>query len=1232
MARKNVLFILTCKKETLGRKSLILFTILITATLTTLAQSNFDFIENKGQWDAAIRFRGEIPAGAFFLHKNGFTITQHNPTELRAVTTSSHRHDYSNTGGGNDKLGAVQRPDGVRSKPGEEIILHSHNYRVRFSGATEESIQIAPDKVQPGVTNYFIGSDSSKWASNVKTFQAIVYKNVYPNIDVRYYSESGRLKYDIVVYPGGDVSKIAMLYEGVNKLSIKNKELIISTSVGTVKELYPYTFQFDPTKGKKEVGCKYVITGGNTVKFEVGSYDKNATLVIDPTLIFSTFTGSSADNYGFTATPGPDGSLFAGGIVFGQGYPITPGAFQTAFGGGNSPRALDMGITKFNPTGTARVYSTYIGGNGNDFPHSLFSDPQGNLVIMGRSYSNNYPVTVPVVERTPGAAQGCDIVVTKLNATGSALIGSMRIGGSGDDGVNIEDHIMKNTSGINSILRNYGDESRSEVVLDAAGNIYVAAPTQSDNFPVTGGFQLTKRAAQDGVILKINPNCNGIIWSSFLGGNANDGAFVLEINPVNGNIYVAGATASTDFPASTSGVISSSNVGGEADGFVAEIANNGSAIIKATYLGTTAVDIIYGIKFDRNGFPYVMGTTRGNWLVTPGAWSVPGSKQFVAKLQPDLSGYVYSTTFGSASAKPNMSPVAFLVDRCENVYISGWGGWIRPGADPYDLAGVANMPTTPDAIKSTTDNRDFYFIVIEKNAAGLLYGSFFGQTGGEHGEHVDGGTSRFDAQGAIYQALCANCAGGASFPVTPGVVGPVNGALASGGCNLAAVKIAFNFAGVGSGPKSFFNGVADTVGCVPMTLTFRDTILNAKTYEWNFGDGTADTITTEVDIAHTFTSVGTYRVRLIAVDSTSCNIRDTGYLTIRVRDDRANLAFNSVKLPPCESLSYRFDNNSTAPPPAQAFKNNSFIWDFGDNTRVVSGPGSVTHSYAAPGTYRVRLILADTNYCNAPDSAVTELRIAPNVLARFNTPASGCVPYNAVFTDSSLAGQRFIWNFGDGTGSTEQNPTHLYNNVGTYRVSLIVIDSATCNIIDSTSKTITVNPNPVADFSFAPVTPEVNRPTIFTNLSTGGTRFKWLFGDGDSVIKTTPDTVAHQYNATGTYEACLVVFNQFGCSDTICKPVQAIIQPLLDVPNAFTPGRFGRNSTVQVEGFGIAKMTWKIYNRWGQVVFETNSRKAGWDGNFKGQPQPMDVYAYTLDVEFSDGTRTRKTGDITLIR
>jgi len=178
--------------------------------------------------------------------------------------------------------------------------------------------------------------------------------------------------------------------------------------------------------------------------------------------------------------------------------------------------------------------------------------------------------------------------------------------------------------------------------------------------------------------------------------------------------------------------------------------------------------------------------------------------------------------------------------------------------------------------------------------------------------------------------------------------------------------------------------------------------------------------------------------------------------------------------------------------------------------------------------------------------------------------------------------------------------------------------------------TITVLNGPVANASWSPNPPVVNMPTNFTNLSTGAVSFLWNFGDGASSTAIHP---SYQYNATQTFSAALIAYNNIGCTDTFFLFPRALILPALDVPNAFTPGKFGINSSINVVGFGIGKMDWKIYNRWGQLVFQSASNKQqGWDGTFKGKPQPMDVYTYTLDVIFTDGKTLRKTGDITLIR
>lgn len=1184
-----------------------------------------EFVENKGQWDTAVKFKGDMGAGAFFLQKDGYKVLLNNPQDLQAIADYFGGHHLSNS-----KTAAKS------SANTGKLILHSHAYEMKFAGASP-NVQIIPEKPENTYNNYFIGKDKSKWTGHCNVYQAITYKNIYPNIDARYYTNNGKATYDLIVHPGGDVAKIALQFNGVDGLNVKNRNLIIKNSIGDVTELSPETYQLDE-KGKTNVETKYVIIG-NTVRFKVSNYSKNATLVIDPTLIFSTFTGSAADNWGYTATYDGQGDFYAGGIAFSDGYPTYVGSYQQNFQGGDNsengePSGYDAAIIKFSSNGSQRVYATYLGGSGDEQPHSLVVANDGNLIVAGRTHSLDFPSTNKFGPGATSAISNFNIYITKFNADGSGLIGSAIIGGTGIDGVNIQPKYPSTNPAAISIRRNYGDDARSEVIVDASDNIYLASCTQSEDFPVTpNAFQTSLKGFQDGVIIKATPDLSNVIFSSYIGGDGDDAAFVLALNPTNNNIYFGGGTTSINFP----GAINTYS-GGVCDGYIAIIDNNNYSLIKSAYEGTGGNDLVYGVQFDKLGFPYIMGTTTGSWPIINAAYSVAAGKQFIAKLKPDLSVFMYSTVFGSSQPQvdPNISPVAFLVDRCENVYVSGWGGGIDPG-DGYPNSGTGGLPVTSGAIKSTTDGADFYFFVLKKDATAQLYGSFFGETGGQLGEHVDGGTSRFDKQGVIYQGICANCEGPPGiFPVTPGVWSQTNQALASGsgaGCNMAAVKIAFELAGVGAAIRASINGVPrDTSGCIPLTVNFTDTLNLGKKFIWNFGDGSPDVTTIVDSISHTYNNIGNYRVRLISIDSTTCNISDTAYATIRARNDEAPVAFTQLKLPPCDSLKYQFNNTSIAPA-GKPFSSTSFTWDFGDGTTLVSNATNVFHNYTSSGTYIVKLNLTDTNYCNAPDAAVDTLRIAVNVKAQFETPPSGCAPYDAVFNNTSLAGQQFFWDFGDGSTSTEVSPTHPYPNPGTYTINLIVIDTSTCNKTDSTKTSIVVSAKPTAGFSFAPVTPQANTFIKFTNFSTGGSLFKWTFGDGDTLITVQIDTtVKHIYNKTGTYNVCLIAYNNYGCTDTSCHPVQAIIIPLLDVPNAFTPNGDGINDAVYVRGFGIDKMNWKIYNRWGTQVFQSVSQNFGWDGKYKGILQPQEVYTYVLDVQFSDGTNYRKTGDITLLR
>jgi hypothetical protein len=223
--------------------------------------------------------------------------------------------------------------DGEGNNNARRLSIRSHAYTVRFIGAKRQ-VQFIPEKPTGEMSNYFLGGNPENWKTDVGSFATVIAKDVYPGVDVKYYSNGDQLKYDLVVQPGADLSRISMRYDGVDKISIRDGQLIIETSVGQSKELAPYAYQI--VNGEKvEVSCSYALTNGQ-VNFKVRGHDKSSILVIDPVLVFSTYTGSKASNWGFTAAPGPDGSLYAGGIVFGTGYPISIGAFQTDFLGGTA--------------------------------------------------------------------------------------------------------------------------------------------------------------------------------------------------------------------------------------------------------------------------------------------------------------------------------------------------------------------------------------------------------------------------------------------------------------------------------------------------------------------------------------------------------------------------------------------------------------------------------------------------------------------------------------------------------------------------------------------------------------------------------------------------------------------------------------------------------------------------------------------------------------------------------
>ncbi|MEM9023066.1 MAG: PKD domain-containing protein, partial [Bacteroidota bacterium] len=382
--------------------------------------------------------------------------------------------------------------------------------------------------------------------------------------------------------------------------------------------------------------------------------------------------------------------------------------------------------------------------------------------------------------------------------------------------------------------------------------------------------------AQDAIAFKLSPNLDNLIWSTFLGGSGADAAYGVQFDQ-NSDAYITGGTVSQDFP-TTPNALNPSHQGGT-DGFIVHLNNAGSSILAATYLGTPSYDQCYFVQLDFADNVYVVGQTQGNYPVTAGVYNNPNSGQFIHKLQPGLAATDFSLVFGSGQGDIDISPSAFLVNSCGHILVSGWGGVTNQ--PPNGLAANSStlgMPTTSGGFQPNPPNgSDFYFMVLDTNAVGLLFGTFFG--GGNTNEHVDGGTSRFDKKGVIYQAVCAGCGFSANpqFPTTAGSwspsqpINPMNNLNVN--CNLAVIKydlITLEAIAQTNGPP---------VVCVNDTIDFSNLSLGGQNFAWDFDDGNTSS---DFEPAHAFTAPGTYTVMLAIQDSVSCIKQDTDFVTITV--------------------------------------------------------------------------------------------------------------------------------------------------------------------------------------------------------------------------------------------------------------------------------------------------------------------------------------------------------------
>jgi hypothetical protein len=641
----------------------------------------------------------------------------------------------------------------------------------------------------PGRTNYFLGNDPAQWRTNVPTYGKVKYEGVYPGVDLEYYGNRQQLEYDFVVAPGADPQRIRMSFSGAERLEI-NAQGDLDVRVGGTEVLYRKPRVYQPRSGnegprEESIAGRYVLKSDSEVAFEVAKYDAARPLVIDPTVVFSTYLGGGLADGAFGVTTDSSGNVYVTGGTTSTStssppFPIrpNPGAYQTAFGGAQAPctsafafECGDAFVAEFSNSGSSLVYATYLGGNSKDEGRGIVVDALGNAYICGTTNSSNFPT----LNGLPAGFTGTtDAFLAELNPTGSALLYSTLLGGSGG-------------------AANTGVTVGYFLALDSSNNVYVAGSTNASDFPTTPGVvqpscaSCTATPAEpDAFITKLNSTLTGtqsLIYSTFLGGSGASRAFSIAVDSTD-NAYVAGATTAMDFPVMPNlNPIQPAGFGGGGttcgpilnvvcgDAFVTKLNPTATAIVYSTYLGGKGEDGAASIVVDGSGNAYVSGgtdsnnfpTTAGAFQTTFGGGAASCSKTggacgdaFLVKINPAGTALVYGTYLGGTG---DDLALGLQVDAAGDAYVTG-------------VTDSANFPTTANALQTTgygggttaancMDTQlcgDAFFVVVDPTGSRQLLSTYFGGSGD------DAGTGLFiDSSGNV---VVSGFTDSANFPTT----------------------------------------------------------------------------------------------------------------------------------------------------------------------------------------------------------------------------------------------------------------------------------------------------------------------------------------------------------------------------------------------------------------------------------------------------------------------------------
>ena len=1025
---------------------LFLFYLLLIQVIS-LNGKDLDYIKNLGQWDAKINYKVNLQGGTLFLEDKTFTYLFYDTKAL---------HD----------LHELEHDQGENFNSIDHIV-EAYSFKVEFIDANLFALK-NENNIKTEYNNYFIGNDRSKWKGNVPLFEEVSYNSIYEGIDLNLYSEELNLKYDFIVSPGANPAQIKLQYNHTKNAVLIDGELHINIGFNTIIEQKPYAFQ-NINGQKVEIECFYVFEG-NQLSFEFpNSFDSNYELIIDPVLIAATLSGSTSTNYGHSATFDQEGNIYTGARSFDIGYPTTTGSFQINYGGGNT----DIAISKLNPDGSNLIWASYLGGGNEEYPHSMFVQ-SGELYVLGSTNSFDYPFTENAFDTLNNST---DIIISHLSNDGSSLLGSTFVGGSSSDGVN-------------QIPNNYGDSYRGEIIVDDFGNPYISSFSSSIDFPVSSSaYQTNYNGLQDGVVFKMNSNLSSMLWATYIGGSGDDAAYGLRLDNAN-NVFVTGGTNSNDFP-STSEAAIPNYIGGDYDAFIAKIKNDGTDLLAATFFGSDGKDLSFFIDIDVSGDVYIFGQNSEVINISPSCYGNTNSAQFIAKFESDLDTVLWQTTIGTGSiGSSNWSiydlvPDAFMVDDCKHIYISGYYA--------EDGLFVSNNPIQAFG--------GFYEMVLEADATAINYATYY------TGDHVDGGTSRFDPSGKIYQAVCS----GGGFATTSNAYAPNQ----QSGWDIGVFKINLNTSIVSA--QATANPT--TSGCAPITVNFSNGSTQGS-YLWDFDDGTNSSLENP---SHSFVNPGTYNVQLIVTDPESCNFADSLTIPIYVSSSTGEYSFEIDNA--CLGTPIQFNAIG-------ATNLDTITWNLGDGT--IASNQSFIHNYTNTGVYNINLNI--NSICNFSVSFTDQIMVDVEPSLELGDDFYICQNQTSVITATSDA-NNYLW---------QDNSTNNFITVTSGGLYSVQSSNGDCTVSESI---LVTESSASGEYSFEFDNACLGTPVQFnaiglTNLDT----VLWNLGDGTTTPLFNP---LHNYTSNGSYLIDLSIISHCNMSTNVMDLIVVDEEPNLELGDNF---------------------------------------------------------------------------------